>query len=69
MKTVLILIVLASSCFASTVTIDPNQWQSIQNDVYEFKFMLKVLCIISTIIWGAVSWRLILIAKDSKRFW
>ncbi len=69
MKCILLLLLMSSSCLASTVTIDPEQWQTIQEDIYELKFMLKVLCITSTILWGAVSWRLILLAKDSKRFW
>ncbi len=69
MKYILALLLLSSSCLASVVTIDPNQWQTVQESIYEFKFMCKVLCITLTIIWGAITWRLVLIAKDSKVFW
>ena len=69
MRIIFALIILISSCPASTIVIDPNQWQTIQDDVDEFKFMAKILCIIATVIWGAVTWRLILIAKNSNKFW
>ena len=66
----ILILFLSSAVFgSSTVTIDPNQWEVIQTDVAEIKFMFKIVCIVSTVLWGAVSWRLILIAKSSNKFW
>ena len=65
----IILILPALTCGSTSVVIDPNQWDTIQRDVAEFKFMAKVLCILASLFWGAITWRLILIAKSHKKFW